>query len=97
MSEEARILVVDDEQSMREFLEIFFRREGFDVVTTGDVDSALVAVESDDFDVVITDIKMPGRSGLDLLRVVLGRSPLSAPVVGLALEAPETAPARAAL
>ena len=40
MSEEARILVVDDEQSMREFLEIFFRREGFDVVTTGDVDSA---------------------------------------------------------
>ncbi len=67
MSEQARILVVDDEQSMREFLEIFFRREGFDVVTTGDVDGALVAIESDDFDVVISDVKMPGRSGLELL------------------------------
>ena len=33
MSGKARILVVDDEQSMREFLEIFFRGEGYDVVT----------------------------------------------------------------
>ena len=70
MSEQARILVVDDEQSMREFLEIFFRREGFEVVTTGDVDAALVAIESDDFDVVISDVKMPGRNGLDLLQAV---------------------------
>jgi two-component system response regulator PilR (NtrC family) len=71
----ARILVVDDERSMQEFLEIFLRREGFDVTTAGDVDSALLAVDADDFDLVITDIQMPGRTGLDLLREVREHSP----------------------
>ena len=66
MIAKARILVVDDEQSMREFLEIFFRGEGYEVMTAPDVDSALLAVDSDDFDVVISDIQMPGRSGLDV-------------------------------
>ena len=60
MSAKARILVVDDERSMREFLEIFFRGEGYDVTTAADVDSALLALDADDFDVVITDIQMPG-------------------------------------
>ena len=60
MSRKARILVVDDEQSMREFLEIFFRGEGYDVTTAADVDAALLAVDADDFDVVISDIQMPG-------------------------------------
>ncbi len=70
-----RILVVDDERSMQEFLEIFLRREGFEVVTAGDADSALLAIEADDFDLVITDIQMPGKTGLDLLREVRERSP----------------------
>jgi two-component system, NtrC family, response regulator PilR len=68
MSSSARILVVDDERSMREFLEILLRKEGYDVTTAGDVDGALMALDSDDFDLVITDMQMPGRSGLDLLR-----------------------------
>ena len=68
MSGSARILVVDDERSMREFLEILLRKEGYDVTTAGDVDGALMALASDDFDLVITDMQMPGRSGLDLLR-----------------------------
>jgi two-component system response regulator PilR (NtrC family) len=75
VSRRVRILVVYDEHSMREFLEIFFRREGFDVVTAADVDAALLAVESDDFDVVISDVRMPGRSGLDLLDAVKEISP----------------------
>jgi two-component system response regulator PilR (NtrC family) len=91
VSEQARILVVDDEQSMREFLEIFFRREGFDVVTTGDVDAALVAVEADDFDVLISDIKMPGRSGLDLLQVVKEISPETVVIMITAFATTETA------
>jgi two-component system response regulator PilR (NtrC family) len=91
VSERARILVVDDEQSMREFLEIFFRREGFEVVTSGDVDSALVAIESDDFDVVISDIKMPGRSGLELLQATKQISPETVVIMITAFATTETA------
>ncbi|MGH0037794.1 MAG: sigma-54-dependent transcriptional regulator [Myxococcota bacterium] len=70
MSDKARILVVDDEQSMREFLEIFFRREGYDVTTASDAQTAIVRIENDDFDVVISDMQMPEGSGLDILERV---------------------------
>ncbi len=72
---EARILVVDDETSMREFLEICFRQEGYHVTTASDVDSALLHIENDDYDVVISDIQMPGRSGIELLHAVHDISP----------------------
>ena len=71
----ARILVVDDERSMQEFLEIFLRREGYDVVTVGDVDSAIAHLESDDIDLVITDMQMPEKTGLDLLLAAREVSP----------------------
>jgi two-component system response regulator PilR (NtrC family) len=91
MSPKARILVVDDEQSMREFLEIFFRGEGYDVVTTGSVDSALVAVDADDFDVVISDIQMGARSGLELLEAVKDGSPQTVVIMITAFGTTETA------
>ena len=69
MSASARILVVDDERSMREFLEIFFRREGYDVDDRRRRRRRRCSqLEADDFDLVITDIQMPGGSGLELLR-----------------------------
>ncbi|HKA13642.1 MAG TPA: sigma-54 dependent transcriptional regulator [Myxococcota bacterium] len=70
MSARGRVLVVDDERSMQEFLEIFLRSEGYEAVTVGDVASARAQLESDDFDLVITDIQMPGDSGLELLHAV---------------------------
>jgi two-component system response regulator PilR (NtrC family) len=91
LSSKARILVVDDEQSMREFLEIFFRGEGYDVLTVATVDSALVAVESDDFDVVISDIQMPGRSGLELLHAVKEVAPQTVVIMITAFATTETA------
>jgi two-component system response regulator PilR (NtrC family) len=91
VSEKARILVVDDERSMREFLEIFFRREGYAVVTSADVDAALVAVESDDFDVVISDVAMPGRDGLELLRAVKAAAPETVVIMITAFATTETA------
>jgi two-component system response regulator PilR (NtrC family) len=75
VSARGRVLVVDDERSMQEFLEIFLRSEGYDTVTVGDVSSARTQLELDDFDLVITDIQMPGGSGLDLLRAVQSRAP----------------------
>jgi two-component system response regulator PilR (NtrC family) len=86
-----RILVVDDEQSMREFLEIFFRRENYEVVTAGDVDSALLAIEADDFDVVISDIQMPGHSGLELLDAVMEHSSETVVIMITAFATTETA------
>ena len=71
----ARILVVDDEQSMQEFLEIFLRREGYEVQTAGDVDTALAYLESDDFDLIITDMQMPEKTGLDLILAAQDVSP----------------------
>jgi two-component system response regulator PilR (NtrC family) len=67
VNDQARILIVDDEPSMREFLEIFFRREGFDVTTAGDVDGALLCLENDEIDVVVSDMQMGEKTGLDLL------------------------------
>ena len=71
MTHKARILIVDDERSMQEFLEIFFRREGYDVETAGDVGSArLLCLENEDYDLVISDMQMPDGTGLDLLDYV---------------------------
>ena len=68
MSEpKARILVVDDERSMQEFLEIFLRREGYEVETAGDVDTAVAILESNEIDLIITDMQMPEKTGLDLI------------------------------
>jgi two-component system response regulator PilR (NtrC family) len=91
MSAKARVLVVDDERSMQEFLEIFFRSEGYEATTAGDVDTALLHLESDDFDVVITDIQMPEKSGLDLLRALQKNSPETVCIMMTAFASTETA------
>jgi two-component system response regulator PilR (NtrC family) len=70
-----RILVVDDERSMQEFLEIFLRQEGYEVELAGDVASAVDRIAHGDFDLVISDMQMPGGSGLDVLRAALESSP----------------------
>lgn len=69
------ILIVDDEQSMRDFLAIMLKKEGYEVVTVEDGQEGIHALEEDMYDLVITDIKMPGISGLDLLRHVKQVSP----------------------
>ena len=70
-----RILIVDDELSMQEFLEILLQRDGHDTVCCHSAESALVALESDDFDLVISDIRMGGMSGLDLLDRIIDLYP----------------------
>jgi two-component system response regulator PilR (NtrC family) len=71
----ARILVVDDETSMQEFLRILLQRDGHDVSACGSASEALVALESDDWDLVISDVRMPGMSGLELLDQVRQLAP----------------------
>lgn len=64
----AKILVVDDERSIRELLEIFLKKEGFDVQTAAGGEEALERAKSTEFDLIVSDIKMTGMSGIDLLR-----------------------------
>ncbi len=66
----ANLLIVDDEQSIREMLDIAFRKSGHRVETAANVADALRKLQNQIFDLVISDIRMPQASGLDLLRQV---------------------------
>ncbi len=66
----ARILVVDDEESIRELLEIMLKRENYAVDVAPTADSALKLISKHKFEIVITDIAMPGMSGIELLAKV---------------------------
>ena len=70
-----KILVVDDEQSMTQFLGIVLRKEGYQVVTVNNGREALEKVKTEGPDVVITDIKMPGMDGIQLLQGIKKHDP----------------------
>ncbi|HYM22794.1 MAG TPA: sigma-54 dependent transcriptional regulator [Vicinamibacterales bacterium] len=63
-----RILVVDDERSMRELLAIVLKREGYDVLLAENGKMAVDLIEKEPIDLLISDIKMPDLSGVDVLR-----------------------------
>src|SRR4051812_34344180 len=63
-----RLLVAEDDPDLRETLGEAFRGEGYDVVLAADGDGAINALPSGDFDVVVTDVQMPGADGLAVLR-----------------------------
>ncbi len=85
------LLIVDDEQSMRDFLAIMLKKEGYEVDMVEDGDEAIKAIEEDIYDLVITDIKMPGRSGLEVLRHVKQISPGTLVIVITAFSSTEDA------
>ena len=91
MSGRGRVLVVDDERSMQEFLEIFLRSEGYEAVAVGNLAAARAQLEHDDFDLVITDLQMPGGSGLELLREVGAAGAETLVIVMTAFASAETA------
>ena len=64
------ILVVDDELSMREFLKILLEKEGYEVSTAPEATGAIDLIQNQNFDLVISDIKMPGMGGLSLLEKI---------------------------
>ena len=70
-----RVLIVDDEKGMRDFLSIMLRKEGYSVSTAESVEAASVRVGRGEADLILTDISMPGRSGMELLRHARSTSP----------------------
>jgi two-component system, NtrC family, response regulator PilR len=70
-----KILVVDDERSMRELLELVLKRSGYAVHTAENGTSALEQVRQNVYDLMISDVKMPDINGIDLLQMVKEISP----------------------
>jgi two-component system cell cycle response regulator len=70
-----RILAVDDQRYFRELLEGLLTEEGYDVVTAASGEEALRILEQSRFDVILTDLVMPGKDGNDLVHRVKERDP----------------------
>lgn len=65
-STEKKILAVDDEAAVVDLVRAVLEQQGYEVTTAHDGDSALQKIEGEHFDVVITDLKMPGKDGIEL-------------------------------
>src|SRR6202795_4736734 len=87
----ARILVVDDERSMRELLDITLRQEGYEVALADGGESAIRALDDTVFDLVITDLRMRKVDGLAVLRAVKEQAPGTAVLMVTAFASTGTA------
>jgi PAS domain S-box-containing protein len=76
-----KILVVDDEESIRFTFKTFLAEKGLETVTAAAFDIALSLIEENDFDVVFTDIVLGGKTGIALLKEIKRRNPLCPVVV----------------
>jgi len=75
LSEPATLLVADDDPGLRESLERTLSREGYRVVLASDGRAALERVQTGGIDLIVTDLKMPGLTGLELLRAAKAIAP----------------------
>jgi two-component system, NtrC family, response regulator AtoC len=69
------ILIVDDDQNILKVLKDLLENEGLDALTASDVDAALSILDQRNLDLMITDLKMPGKSGMDLLTLCQEKRP----------------------
>ena|SRR6184192_3402511 len=70
-----KILVVEDDPDIRKILEIFLTEKRFQVKVTDGADTALTTLDQEPVDVILSDVRMPGMSGLELLRHLKDRDP----------------------
>jgi DNA-binding NtrC family response regulator len=75
MINKGSILIVDDEKGQRDILNLILKKENYDVVDVPGVREALAQLEKREYDLIMTDLKMQGQSGLDLLEKVLADDP----------------------
>jgi two-component system response regulator PilR (NtrC family) len=71
----SKLLIVDDERSLREVLQMVFKKEGYDARAASGYHSAAEQIRADVFDLVVSDIKMRDGSGIDLLRDIRASNP----------------------
>jgi len=86
-----RVLVVDDEQSMRELLGIMLRQAGYQVAAADGGEAAIQMLKSESFDLVVTDLRMRKIDGLGVLKAAKEFSPRTVVLVVTAFASTETA------
>jgi len=75
MREKNRILIIEDDKRLREVLKKILNREGFDVEISGDGAGGITEIKQDFFDIALTDLKMPGIDGMEVLKAIKKISP----------------------
>lgn len=87
----ARILVVDDEEAIREILADFLSMEGYSITTASDGQDALEKISRGRYDMVLSDLKMPNMGGIELLEAISDQSPRIVTVIMTGFGTVETA------
>src|SRR4051812_45707376 len=77
----ARVLVVDDEESLWRVMQVYLQRQGYNTQVAPNSEEALRLLEVSDCQLVLTDLRMPGMSGLELLRVMRTQYPEIAVII----------------
>lgn len=77
MAQRGKILVVDDEVSVRNLFQSFFTEEGYDVLLAEGGQDALVTLQLQDIDVIFIDLKLFGMNGIELCRQIRKTRPVS--------------------
>src|SRR5687768_11730641 len=75
-----KILIIDDEEVLRDVLDAVLRKEGFDVVTAASGEEGLTTLDADEIDLVLLDVMLPGISGLETMRLIRDSHP-STPII----------------
>ena len=72
MADKKKLLIVEDDENQRRLYEITFERDGYDVVVAADGTEAIEKARSDKPDLIVMDIRMPRRDGIDAMQKILG-------------------------
>ncbi|MRI62642.1 sigma-54-dependent Fis family transcriptional regulator [Ornithobacterium rhinotracheale] len=71
------VLVIDDEEKLRNLMSKIISIEGFEVLQAKDIKSGLKLIDANDFDVIVCDVKLPDGSGVDAVKLIKEKNPLS--------------------